>query len=192
MYEPQLYDLLNYGAPQITTCTEKFKLFKHKANLKHNYKYSYIKFDYKNGKQKINILCKEHGIFKQAIEGHLEGNGCPKCKKVCTPSKNYTNNHSNKNVIIYIVELNNDSEKFIKIGVTSRLKRRLSGFLPYTPTILKIYDGYTFKEAHDIEKYLNKNFNEFKYTPIQDISGKTECYNIKILKEEKLYEQFKK
>ena len=47
----------------------------------HSNKYAYLPFDYKNNKQKIKIVCKEHGVFEQVIKEHINGSGCPKCAK---------------------------------------------------------------------------------------------------------------
>ena len=54
--------------------------FIEKAKQKHGNKYDYslIK-SYKNGKQKIPIICKKHGIFYQRVEDHLFGHGCSRC-----------------------------------------------------------------------------------------------------------------
>lgn len=49
-----------------------------KANLKHNNKYDYSKFEYINGTTKTTIICSEHGEFIQTPGKHLI-NGCPKC-----------------------------------------------------------------------------------------------------------------
>ena len=42
-------------------------------------KYDYSKVDYKTNKDKVCIICPEHGEFWQAPNGHLRGHGCPKC-----------------------------------------------------------------------------------------------------------------
>jgi very-short-patch-repair endonuclease len=51
-----------------------------KASFVHDniYNYSLIK-DYKNGKQKIPIIGKKHGVFYQRAEDHLQGHGCSCC-----------------------------------------------------------------------------------------------------------------
>ena len=46
----------------------------------HGDKYDYSKVIYTNNKSKICIICPEHGEFWQTPYGHLNGNGCPKCK----------------------------------------------------------------------------------------------------------------
>jgi len=46
----------------------------------HGEKYDYSDVIYINGRSKINIKCKEHGIFEQIPISHLVGKGCPTCK----------------------------------------------------------------------------------------------------------------
>ena len=48
-----------------------------KANKKHGDKYDYSKVDIE--KEKITIICKKHGEFKEKPKYHLAGNGCPIC-----------------------------------------------------------------------------------------------------------------
>lgn len=61
--------------------------FLSKVEKIHNSKYVYTKQYFKNGRSKIDIICREHGIFKQSIESHLTGKGCP----LCGGSKKNTN-----------------------------------------------------------------------------------------------------
>lgn len=56
-----------------------YKDFIEKAILKHGEKYSYPAFEFKNSKEKITIICPEHGEFKQNLYAHLKGQGCPLC-----------------------------------------------------------------------------------------------------------------
>ncbi len=53
--------------------------FLNNANKKHGHKYDYSEVIYKNSTTKINIICKDHGIFSQRPSDHLRGQGCPKC-----------------------------------------------------------------------------------------------------------------
>jgi len=52
-----------------------------KANEIHNNKYDYSKINYIGIKNKIHIICPEHGEFWQRPDHHLNGSGCPKCKR---------------------------------------------------------------------------------------------------------------
>jgi len=53
-----------------------------KSKKIHNNKYDYDLVDYKNNKTKIKIICLKHGIFEQRPNDHLNGQGCPECKKI--------------------------------------------------------------------------------------------------------------
>jgi hypothetical protein len=66
----------------------------------HDDKYDYSNVIYKNAHTKINIICPEHGEFKQTPNNHRLGNGCP----VCNESKGERAIRSwlDKNNIVYI------------------------------------------------------------------------------------------
>lgn len=54
--------------------------FINKSNLKHNNKYDYSKVKYgKSGKDKVIIICPNHGEFHQKPCIHIQGSGCQKC-----------------------------------------------------------------------------------------------------------------
>jgi len=53
--------------------------FIRKANEVHNNYYNYSKYVYIDNKTKIDIICPEHGLFKQLSNNHLAGQGCAKC-----------------------------------------------------------------------------------------------------------------
>ena len=51
-----------------------------KANSVHNYTYDYSKTEYTRTHNKVCIICPKHGEFWQTPNGHLGGDGCPKCR----------------------------------------------------------------------------------------------------------------
>lgn len=53
--------------------------FIEKAKLLHGDKYDYSKVIYNSAKDKVIIICKEHGDFLQSPDGHKAGKGCKKC-----------------------------------------------------------------------------------------------------------------
>jgi len=53
--------------------------FVKKARKIHGNKYSYRRAIYKRSNKKIDITCKEHGLFQQTPNKHLQGQGCPIC-----------------------------------------------------------------------------------------------------------------
>jgi hypothetical protein len=68
------------GCPQCSgvkkSNTEEFIL---KSKSIHGDKYDYSSVKYVNSKTKVKIICKEHGIFEQNPNNHLQGQNCQKC-----------------------------------------------------------------------------------------------------------------
>ena len=50
-----------------------------KARAVHGDKYQYEEVAYVNSREKVCIICPEHGIFEQAPNKHIAGQGCPVC-----------------------------------------------------------------------------------------------------------------
>ena len=66
------------GYDSLTSNGETFIM---NANKIHNNKYNYSLTNYKNSKEKVEIICNIHGIFKQSPNSHISGgNGCPSCR----------------------------------------------------------------------------------------------------------------
>jgi len=84
--EPR-HHLVGRGCPNcaIVLIGNKNKLsndiFIEKAKLKHCNIYDYSLCNYNLTINKIQIICKNHGIFYQTPANHLKGHGCPYCKK---------------------------------------------------------------------------------------------------------------
>ena len=55
---------------------------------KHNGKYDYSKTIYVGKRNKIDIICPIHGLFKQLAGNHLRGQGCPECGKEKAQERN--------------------------------------------------------------------------------------------------------
>jgi len=49
------------------------------SNKIHSFKYDYSLVNFKNYREKIEIICPEHGNFLQEVFSHKNGNGCSKC-----------------------------------------------------------------------------------------------------------------
>lgn len=51
-----------------------------KSKAIHGNLYNYDLVEYARNWQKVKIICKKHGVFKQTPYGHYNGSTCPKCK----------------------------------------------------------------------------------------------------------------
>lgn len=79
---------------------------------------------------------------------------------------------------LYKIRLYNDEESFIKIGITTKSLERRFKRIPYNFEVLKIIEGesgYIF----DLELRTKRFFKAYKYIPLLNFKGETECYIIK-------------
>ncbi len=85
-FEQIAHDHLKAGCQK---CSGNYKSntneFIDKAKIKHGNKYDYSKVEYVNNREKVIIICKDHGEFLQRPADHLRS-GCQKC------SGNYKSN----------------------------------------------------------------------------------------------------
>lgn len=65
--------------------------FIQKAREIHGDRYDYSKVEYKSAKEKVIIICKEHGEFPQTPNIHLRGKGCPICGNISRGKSNSSN-----------------------------------------------------------------------------------------------------
>lgn len=72
----QGYGCYKCGNETRTYLTEDFIK---KAKIKHGDKYDYSKVMYVHSKNKVTIICPEHGEFEQIANAHLYGSICPRC-----------------------------------------------------------------------------------------------------------------
>lgn len=85
-----------YGTPKHTN-----EAFITMARKIHGDRYDYSNIEYKGNKEKVNIICPQHGDFWQSPQSHLNGNGCAVCsgsQKITVPIfiNRCTKKHSGK------------------------------------------------------------------------------------------------
>jgi len=68
-----------HGCPKCADTSLDTTDFIKRSHYVHQDKYDYSRSEYVNFRTKIEIICKEHGIFLQSPSQHLDGHGCPKC-----------------------------------------------------------------------------------------------------------------
>lgn len=81
---------------------------------------------------------------------------------------------------LYIVKLSNDTETFIKIGITSRKVEERMKELPYNSDILYVLEGKS-SYIYDLEHSLKKQYVSYKYIPFLKFGGRYECFSTKLL-----------
>ncbi len=153
-------------------------------NSLHNYKYSYKNFKYSTKHIKSYVTCPIHGDWLISANNHLKGKGCKKCSSILPINRKPC--YEGQEVILYVIRCFNDTESFLKLGLSKvGIKRRYTAksHMPYNYEILldlKIEGAKGF----DLELKLKKEFVNQRYTPNIKFGGsKTECFNISISKQ---------
>lgn len=155
-----------------------------KASKVHNNLYLYTKSKVRGNKNKVVITCKKHSDFKQSPNSHLRGRGCRKCY--------LENNGYNKSKFLYfakdnicklyLIEVYNEDERFLKIGITSKtVDTRFSGSrkLPYEYNIIAEVSSKDAGYIWEKEIELKQKFKEHQYSPEIKFKGYTECFKLK-------------
>jgi hypothetical protein len=154
---PKSHIIVKSGCPKCAVIykANKLKLSQidviHKSTLIHKNKYDYSLVEYVNSKEKIKIICPEHGIFEQAPVHHMRGIGCPFCNdsKGELIIKNFLENNNN----IWFIR-NKIFDDCIDFG-----KLKFDFYLPNNNMIIE-FDGIQH------------------YKPINAFGGETEFINI--------------
>lgn len=73
--------LIGRGCARCAVKNDAFDMtdFVERANAVHDNKYDYSLAIYSGYKRKMKIICREHGVFEQDPNNHLQGKGCSVC-----------------------------------------------------------------------------------------------------------------
>lgn len=167
-------------AERASSNTEEFV---EKAEEIHGDFYDYSKVDYKGAKTPVTITCGIHGDFKQKPNGHLSGNGCPKCATERSLTEKFYKSAKGKECSFYLIECWNKTERFVKIGVTgSSVSTRFSkpSAMPYSYKILRCLKSYDYAAVRCFEWECLNVTDISWYNPSKKFNGYTECRNLKV------------
>ncbi len=153
-----------------------------KCNIVHNYFYDYSKVDLSLTQERHQIIiCPTHGEFKQTLQTHKGGHKCSLCANEqqyrigfsLSQWKDYQNNRIAR---VYFVRMFNETESFYKVGITyQQIKRRLRR-IPYQVELINVKEYIDATFAFKLEKRFKKIFKKYKYSPLNEFGGHTECY----------------
>lgn len=136
-----------------------------RANEVHANQYDYSQIEYKNAITKVNILCPEHGEFKQTPDKHLGGTGCPKCSNGVSRGERQIMKVLDELGVLYERE-----KRFSDLcGTTKNSRLRYDFWLPDYNLLIE-YDGEHHFEPVQTKGRLSKNKAAVKHkrTKIND------------------------
>lgn len=93
--------------------------------------------EFKNCKQKVDVTCYEHGIFKITPDNHVQGKGCPLCGK--------SGYQPQRSGIFYILKVSDD---VIKFGITNDIERRLKELSKRNSYNLQVLYSFEFEDGY--------------------------------------------
>lgn len=130
--------------------------FIQECSIRHGDKYSYDMVNYTGGKNKVEIICKNHGSFMQTAQSHAEGQGCPKCAK-----RGF--DRASDGYVYYLIS---EDGQFIKVGISGVLKRRMHELSSRTPFNFKLIKNELMKGSDAIarEKYFHEKYQSANMT----------------------------
>lgn len=153
-----------------------------KAKLLHGNKYSYDHIADDHGVCDSVILhCPLHGEFHQELRHH-KVRGCPTCGHEHGPgwySKTRLKQTGQDTipVIAYVCRVFNDTEEFVKIGITKQTVRdRFEELSKYYHWEIIEEQTMPATDAVSLEKKLKRQLKSHRYIPIKRFGGYTECY----------------
>lgn len=155
--------LMGIGCP---LCNKSFKMIESKfieiSNKIHNNKYDYSLLKYINCNTKVNVICKEHGIFEIKPLYHVRGGGCQKCSKV-QDIDNFINKSNKMHNFLY------DYSKSIFKGSNIKLEIicKIHGSFFMTPNKHLIGQGCSSCKSSKGEKEIEKILKHYKLSYIK-------------------------
>lgn len=186
--------LLRGFSPTIKTAINKTSYFINKAKEVHGDLYDYSKAEYKSARDRVNIVCKKHGVFKIVPFQHLQGVKCQRCSRQSTTEsirkapqgwswkiwrdKAYKSKEFDC-YKVYIIKCWNKEEEFYKVGRTfTEVEYRFyRNAFPYNYKIIQLFCSNDPKEIYDMEIKLKRKNKVYKYIPKQNFSGMHECFS---------------
>ena len=95
--------------------------FIEKAKLIHGDKYDYSKVDYKKAMEKVILICKKHGEFKQTPNGHLsKSTGCQKCSTEINANKA---RHTTDQFKVDAIKIHGDTYDYSKVDYKKAMEK---------------------------------------------------------------------
>jgi len=139
-----------------------------KAQQVHGEKYNYSDISYNGTHHHVNILCREHGHFKQIPYVHLRGSGCASC--------GLNGFDYNKPGTLYVMTCGD----ITKVGITNKTTlsraKRISGSFGSEFTVVKEFSFEDGQECSDIETKLLRILRLKYKSPTAKFDGYSESF----------------
>ena len=169
---------------RITSKTNTLEEFIDKSNKIHYNYYDYSKVNYINNKEKISIVCPEHGDFMIQPGAHLQGRGCPRCgtSKKGTYKKLNTESFINKAMAIHGDNYDYSEVEYTGYKNPVKIYCKKHGYFLQAPEIHLMgstcpecakerrAEFHTLSKDEFIERALNMHGTKYDYSKVEYIN----------------------
>jgi hypothetical protein len=138
------------------------------------YDYSLVPNTYLSNSEKLNIICKKHGVFKQQKRTHIIGQGCPSCKSFSSKAEKQ-----------WLSSLDiPDMKRQYKL---KDIKINVDGYSPSRNTVYEFYGDFWHANPSVFNKstkhpMLKGTFGEvYKRTLLRELKIRLAGYNLKTI-----------
>jgi len=144
--------------------------------------YTFIGYDgeYKSAKQKFKYICPRHGIRTSTYDNFINADcNCSECGKELSGCYGYYENRLDDIDLLYILNFDN---KYIKVGRTFNLKRRLADISKVSKENNISLEKYTIdihSNIYNLEQSIHNHLKELMLW--KNVSWSTECFNIEAI-----------
>jgi len=157
--------------------------FLQRAQLVHGEKYDYSLVSVNSSQDKLEIICKEHGIFVQLINDHTDGHGCAKCSNVYRRTTEEFIQyaiaiHGNKYSYGLVIFINNKSYVIIECPTHGKFNQAPSDHLSGRGCMACGIENKKYTTEEFIGKAKLKHHNKYDYSLVDYKSNK---YKVKII-----------
>ena len=136
---------------------------------RHNEKYDYSLVNYIKNNIKVEIICKQHGVFEQTPKQHKKGAGCPRCKIEKLINITAEQKYKNKRTTLYYIKINSD---FYKIGLT---KSSIENRFKHENINFEIIKEWKFDDGMDAYNIEQKILREVNFAYVSRINSPISC-----------------
>lgn len=155
--------------------------FINQARATHGDVYDYSQAVYTTRRNKVTIICPQHGPFEQNPTPHIRGGRCPRCAYAnngqWAVAAKWASVQAGRMAILYVVHMADEVESFFKVGITFfALSRRFRYTLHYKVSPIIIFGSTDAIAVHELESTIKKRFKKLRYLPKERFDGHTECY----------------
>jgi hypothetical protein len=168
----------------------------------HGDKYDYSLVEYISNQEKVNIICKKHGIFKQTPLSHIVNkSGCRKCGYENTATKNKNTKVKKEGYKIKYLKEDFISDSILKWG--NKYDYSLVEYVDSKTKVKIIYDDIIYEQRPNLhlkyppERFMNQEIflikakrkwgDKYDYSLVEYVSTK---HLVKIIYEGEVFEQY--